>query len=118
MQSEVISLGACTRELIPVIDLVDEVGAAVGMTPAELVSLHVTVHEDNAGALVLAAAVPPQCTTASKHYAFKTHWFQKRCQELKIVMKKVSTFEQLGDIFTKCVPRAQFEYLRKKLMGW
>ena len=88
------------------------------MTQKERTCLHVTVHEDNAGALVLAQTVPPQCTTASKHYAVKTHWFRERCQELNIELKKVSTFEQLGDTFTKCVPRAQFEYLRKKLMGW
>ena len=65
----------CTRELIPVIDLVEEVGAAVSMTPKERTCLHVMVHEDNAGALVLAQTVPPQCTTASKHYVVKTHWF-------------------------------------------
>ena len=59
MHSEVIDLGACTRELIPVVDLVEEVGAAVVMTPKERTCLHIMVHEDNDGALVLAQPAPP-----------------------------------------------------------
>jgi hypothetical protein len=31
---------------------------------------------------------------------------------------KIKTAEQLGDIFTKGLPRATFEYLRNKMMGW
>ena len=31
---------------------------------------------------------------------------------------RIDTAEQLGDIFTKGLPRATFEYLRNKLMGW
>jgi hypothetical protein len=35
-----------------------------------------------------------------------------------IRLVKIDTIEQLGDIFITGLPRATFEYLRKKLMGW
>ena len=118
MQSEVISLAACCRELIPIVNMVEEIGSAVGLSTAESTKMHVCIHEDNAGALVLANTLPPQSTPASKHYAVKTHWFREKCLEMKIEIIKISTTEQLGDICTKCLPVATFQYLRKKLMGW
>ena len=42
--------------------------------------------------------------------------FVKRKDILSVM--KIDTVEQLGDIFTKGLPRATFEYLRNKLMGW
>lgn len=80
--------------------------------------MHVRIHEDNAGALVLANTLPPQFTPASKHYAVKTHWFREQIIRRGIQVLKIATTEQLGDICTKCLPQATFEYLRKKLMGW
>ena len=118
MQAEIIALAACCRELIPIIDLVDEVGTAVGLAQSENPKMHVRIHEDNAGALTLAQTVPPQMTPQSKHYAVKTHWFREKIIELGISIQKISTVEQIGDICTKCLPQATFEYLRKKLMGW
>jgi hypothetical protein len=38
-------------------DIVSEVGKAVGLETEDLVSMHVSVHEDNAGALVLAETI-------------------------------------------------------------
>ena len=35
-----------------------------------------------------------------------------------VLLQKIETKEQLGDIFTKGLPRPQFEYLRKQVMGW
>ena len=118
MESEVVALAACCRELMPIIDMVDEVGKAVGLSRSEKTNMHIVIHEDNAGALILAQKVPPQFTPRSKHYAIKTHWFRESCIARQIVLQKISTTEQLGDICTKCLPLATFEYLRKKLMGW
>ena len=116
MQAEVIALAGCCRELMPVLDLVKEVGDAVGLDKNDQPVIR--VHEDNAGALILANTLPPQFTPRSKHYAVKTHWFREQCFSRGIIIQKISTTEQLGDIFTKCLPQATFEYLRKKLMGW
>ena len=97
--------------------MVSEIGRAVGLLSSEQAKMHVCIHEDNTRALILAQTLPPQFTPSSKHYAVKTHWFREKCIEMSIVIQKISTTEQLGDIFTKCLPVATFEYLRKKLMG-
>ena len=60
MEAEVNALAHCCRELFPVIDIVSEIGKTVGLDTEDMVSMHVSIHEDNAGALVLAETLPPQ----------------------------------------------------------
>ena len=66
----------------------------------------------------MAKTLPPQFTPRSKYYASKTIWFREETAKRGINLLKIDTVEQLGDIFTKGLPRATFEYLRKKIMGW
>ena len=80
--------------------------------------MHSCIHEDNAGALILADTLPPQYTPRSKHYHIKTIWFRELIKKLKIKLVKIETVEQLGDLFTQALPRVQFEYLWNNLMGW
>jgi hypothetical protein len=103
---------------MPILDMVDEVGNAVALLPSDAPKMHVKIHEDNAGALILAETIPPQSTPRSKHYAVKTHWFREQIIKRRIAVVKIDTTEQLGDLFTKCLPIATFEYLQKKLLGW
>ena len=70
MEAEINALAHCCRELFPLMDIVGEVGASVGMPTKDLTS--VSVHEDNAGALILAEALPPQFIHRSKYYAAET----------------------------------------------
>jgi hypothetical protein len=119
MEAEIIALAHCCRELFPVVDIVKELGDVVGLATEDLVSMHVSVHEDNAEALVLAQTLPPQFTPRSKYYAIKTVRFREEIHRRGIHLLKIETAaEQLGDIFTKGLPRATFEYLRNKMMGW
>lgn len=118
MEAEIIALSHCCRELFPVCDIVKEVGKVVGMKTEDMTSMHVSIHEDNAGALVLAKTIPPEFTPKSKYYAIKTVWFREEIQKRCIKLFKIDTVEQLGDIFTKGLPRVTFEYLRKRMMGW
>lgn len=118
MEAEIIALAHSCRELFPIIDLVISLGKAVGLPTEDLTTMHVSIHEDNAGALVLAETIPPQFTPRSKYYAIKTVWFREEVQKRKIKLLKIDTVEQLGDLFTKGVPKVTFEYLRKKIMGW
>ncbi len=92
-------------------------GTKVGL-PVSGTTMNVSIHEDNAGALVLAETLPPQFTPRSKHYAIKTIWFCEKIVLRGIRHFKIDTVEQLGDMFTKGLPRATFEYLRRKLLGW
>ena len=80
--------------------------------------MKVSVHEDNAGALILAQKLPPEYTPRSKHYHTKTIWFREECVKRGIKLLKIETVEQLGDLFTKALSKITFENLRSKLMGW
>ena len=80
--------------------------------------MNVSVHKDNAGALIPTETLPPRYTPQSKHYAIKTAWFCEAIVKRGIELVKIDTIEQLEDIFTKSLPKATFKYLRKKLMGW
>ena len=81
-------------------------------------TMHVTIHEDNSGALILATTLPPQFTTRSKHYAIKTVWFRDNNLARKIKVMAIETRLQLGDIFTKMPAQTTFEFVRKLLIGW
>jgi hypothetical protein len=78
MEAKVIALGACMKEFIPIMDMVQSLAVVVRI-PAGEVNMRVSVHEDNSGALVLAETLPPQFTPRSKYYATKTIWF---CEEI------------------------------------
>ena len=117
MEAENNTLAHSCRELFPLIDITISLGQAVGL-PIGDTTIKVSIHEDNAGALILAKTLPPQFTLCSKYYASKTTWFREEIAKRGIKLLKIDTVEQLGDIFTKGLPRATFEYLRKKIMGW
>ena len=119
MEAEIIALNHCCRELFPLMDMVTSLSTAVGL-PQPMTTMRVCVHEDNAGALVLANTLPPQYTPRSKFYAIKTIWMREEFVKRKdiLTVMKIDTVEQLGDIFTKGLPKVTFEYLRNKLMGW
>ena len=118
MEAEINALAHCCRELFPVMDMVGEIGKVAGLPTEDMTKMHVSVHEDNSGALILAETIPPQFTPRSKYYCTKTVWFREEIMKRGVSLRKIETKEQLGDIFTKGLPRPQFEYLRKQLMGW
>ncbi|KAL7465925.1 hypothetical protein ACHAXS_006230 [Conticribra weissflogii] len=117
MEAEIVALAHSCRELFPIMDMVSLLGPAVGLEVGDT-TLNVSIHEDNAGALVLAETLPPQYTPRSKHYHIKTIWFREAIVKRGIKLVKIDTVEQLGDLFTKGLARITFEYLREKLMGW
>ncbi len=118
MEAEIIALAHCCRELFPVCDTVKEISEVIGMETKKMSSMHVSIHEDKAGALVLAETIPPESMPQSKYYAIKMVWFKEEIQKCGIKLLKIDSMEQLGDIFTKGLPRSIFEYLRMQMMGW
>jgi hypothetical protein len=117
MEAEIIALAASMKELIPIMDMVQELAVASGI-PAGDVNMKVSVHEDNLGALVLAKKLPPQFTLRSKYYATKTIWFREDIHKRGIKLLKIGTTEQLGDIFTKGLAQPTFEYFQSIIIGW
>ncbi len=123
MEAEIIALGSCCRKLLPIIAFVDEIGVAIGYKKPNdddhsSSSMHITIHEDNSGALILATTPPPQFTPRSKHYAIKTIWFCEKIIEKKIKVLPIETRLQKGNIFTKMPSQIIFEFLRNLLQGW
>ena len=60
-------------------------------------------------------------TPRSKHYAVRYHWFRSEIQPhgpRNIILQKIASEDQLGDIFTKGLGYVAFERLRKRIMGW
>ena len=111
MEAEIIALAHSCRELFPIIDMTNSLGEAIGL-PIRDTTMNVSIHEDNAGALVMARTLPPQFTSHSKFYATKTIWFCEDINKQGIKLLKIDTVEQLGDIFMKGLPQATFEYLQ------
>jgi hypothetical protein len=116
MEAEIVALAHHCSELFPIMDMVYMLGEKVGL-PVSDATMNVSIHEDNAGAFVLAETLPPQFTPRSKQYAIKTIWIREQIVQRKIKLLKIDTVEQLGDLFTKGLPRATFEYLRCQLLG-
>ena len=117
MESEINSLDHSCGELFPIIDIKISLGQSVGL-PIGDTTMNVSIHEDNAGLLILAKALTPKFTPRIKYYASKTIWFREEINKRGIKLLNIDTVETLGDIFTKVLPRAIFEYPRKNIMGW
>ena len=118
MESEYVALSTSCKDLFPIMDLVQEIGSFFDLPVKDRARFHIRIHEDNVGALTLGKLEPRRMTPRSKHYGIKYHWFREQIESRGIDLVKISTKEQLGDIFTKGLGRVTFEYLRKKLMGW
>jgi hypothetical protein len=123
MEAEVIALGSCCRDLLPIIALVGKIGIAFGIkkqdnNEANSSTMHITIHKDNAGTLILATTPPLHFTPWSKHYAIKTIWFCKKIIEHKIKVAPIKMHLQLGDIFTKMPSQVTCKFLQNLLEGW
>ena len=80
--------------------------------------MHIKIHEDNVGTLILGKLEPRRMTPWSKHYAIKYHWFCKHIGPQNIQLVKINMEDQLGDLFAKGLGRIIFTRLQKKLIGW
>ncbi len=90
MEAEIVALAHCASELIPIIEMVQSMAPVVGL-PFDKITMNVSIHEDNAGALILADTLPPQFTPRSKHYHTKTIWFREQIKFFKIKLIKIAT---------------------------
>jgi hypothetical protein len=118
MEAEYIALSSAMRVFIPVRRLYFEVLHTLSL-PIDEKSFISTVWEDNQAALLLANSNdPPRLTPRSKHIAIKYHWFRSHLSPNSIVVRHVSTNDQMADILTKPLARTKFEAARKLIMGW
>ena len=117
MMAEYYSLSLAMREVLPLRNLVCEVANALKINDMCTSTFMCTAHEDNAACETLANLEPGRVTPRSKFYDVKVHWFRSMLSD-KIVVQRVDTKMQIADIYTKPLPREDFERLRKMLSGW
>jgi hypothetical protein len=120
MHAEYIALATAMRDLIPFKRIAEEVCGHMNLSDEKLavIKANTVVHEDNSGALTLAKLEPGRSTPTSKFFNVKYHWFREQLKPNNIEMRKVSSGEQLGDIFTKGLRTVLFRLMRFKLCGW
>lgn len=125
MMAEYYALSNALREVLPLRDLVKTVAKGTGISQMCTTTFKCTAHEDNTAAETLANLEPGRVTPRSKHYDNKVHWFRSWLSspdavEVKggICVVRVDTKLQLADIYTKPLPREDFERLRKLIVGW
>ena len=120
MEAQYVALSTSCKDLLPLVAVICELSAAVGLDASFTSNIHCKVHEDNVGTLTLARLEPPRMAPCSKHYAIKYHWFHEKRTDASqhITLVKIDTKNQLGDLFTKGLPPASFVHLRRLLMGW
>ena len=103
------------RDLIPMRRQILEI-SKVFKIPCINLTIKCTLFEDNKGAEELDKF--PKYRPRTKHIAIKFHHFREWVKNGKIIIKRVDTKEQEGDIFTKPFPKEAHEYIRNKFMGW
>ncbi len=71
------------------------------------------IHADNQGAIALSHN--PVGHSRAKHIDIRHHFIRERIQNSEIRLEYCSTKDMLADIFTKQLPREQFERFRSEL---
>ena len=115
MEAEYVALSTSCHDLFPLIDILC---TALQIEMQAKTHMHIKIHEDNVGALILGKLEPQRMTPRSKHYAVKYHWFCEHIGPQNIQLVKISSEDQLGNLFTKGLSRVMFLRLQKQLMGW
>jgi hypothetical protein len=115
--AEYVAFSMAMRELIPMRALLQEVSTKLALSLVSTSLVRSTVFEDNQGCLSLVNV--PKMSTRNKYLSLKYHFFRSHIGEDKgIVARYISTTEQRADILTKGLPAAQFQVIRKLLIGW
>jgi hypothetical protein len=76
-----------------------------------------TIFEDNRAVICMTADKAKTVSTRTKHIACRWFYTADKVKDGTVVLKPISTNEQLADILTKVtIPRRQFEFLRDHLV--
>ena len=115
-EAEYIALSTALRETIPLINLLQELKDMKFIDEAKAPIIHCKAFEDNSGALELAKS--PKMRPRTKHINIKYHHFRSYVSSGAITLHKVSTENQIADIFTKPLSYPLFSKLRTTLLRW
>lgn len=103
--AEYIALSEATSEILFVLNLLE--------TFSINVKNKINIYEDNSGALTIAKL--GNLTRNSKHIEVNFHFVNENYKKGVIDIVKISSDENMGDIFTKALPKEKFFKFRKML---
>lgn len=115
-ESEYIALSSALREVIYIMNLLNEIRQRGFKVNTSTPSIKCKVFEDNRSCIEIATNHKTRPRT--KHLSIRLHHFRSFVVSKQITIHHVSTRDQLADIFTKPLPKAQFKVLRDQFMGW
>jgi len=115
-EAEYIALSQATREVLPIIWLMEEARHQGIPVLNAIPKIHCKVFEDNAGATEIANV--PKMRPRTKHLTIKYHHFREEVKKGTISIYHTRTAEQIADIFTKPLPEQPFVKFREKMMGF
>jgi hypothetical protein len=116
--AECVAFSMEMREVLPMRALLAKISTKIELQCSSTTLIKSTVFKDNHGCLSLVNV--PKMPTRNEHLALECHFFASALTSPKggIVAKHVKTTEHWADILTKGLLQAQFEAIRKLLMGW
>ena len=115
-EAEYIALSTALRDVINVQHLMKELQAKGFKLHNATPVIHCKVFEDNKSCIEIATNHKTRPRT--KHLSVRLHHFREHVVKKNISIQYINTKQQLGDIFTKGLPRDQHWYLCNRLMGW
>ena len=107
MEAEYITAGAATQEAIWLLRVLREIVGCV-------FSNSLTMYEDNQACIYLSRN--PGDFAKSKHIDTRYHFVREQVEQKTIILEKISTKDNLADVFTKPLDRKQFNIITDMFM--
>jgi hypothetical protein len=83
MEAEYVALSSSCCDLFLLVDITQEICSALFLHPPDTVQMHIKIHEDNVGTLILGQLEPGQMTPRSTHYVVQYHCFLRTSSSLQ-----------------------------------
>jgi hypothetical protein len=115
-KAEYNAMSASLREVIHLMQVVDEAKSLGWETFMGKLTVHCKVFEDNSGALEIARL--PKMLPRTKHLCVRLHHFREHVRKGLITIVKVTSEEQLADMLTKPQPEVLFVMQREAIIQW
>ena len=98
-------------------ELLQEMGVKSKLEFATHTKFKSTVFEDSQSCIAMIKT--PKITSQNKYLSLKYHFFKSHVgKEKGVEVEWVESAKQKADIFTNGLPEAQFQAIRKLLVGW
>ena len=115
-EAEYIALSTATRDVIPLMELLQELQGQGFDYTTTTPTVHCKVFEDNSGAIEIATV--HKFRPRTKHINVLYHHFRQYVVQGKISIHAVTSAEQRADVLTKSLPLPLLSKHRLAIQGW